>query len=97
MCRLWVAFSATHSARWAGKRKFISAGASVPGVSWNSTVTPSRTSIWPVWVTSWVGAISDTAPFDVAWPRPTPIWPAGPRSRRLPYMYDARRPMAVPA
>ena len=31
LCRLWVAFSAMHRARWSGKWKFISAGASVPG------------------------------------------------------------------
>ncbi|SLH57272.1 Uncharacterised protein [Mycobacteroides abscessus subsp. abscessus] len=44
LCMLWVAFSAMHRARWSGNRKFISAGASVPGVSWKSMRTPSITS-----------------------------------------------------
>ena len=76
-----MAFSATQSAAWSAKKKFISAGASVPGVSWNSMVTPSRTSTWPVWVTSRVGAMRPTGPSDAAWPSPQPIWPAGPRAR----------------
>ena len=70
-----MAFSATHSAAWSENRKFISAGASVPGVSWNSIVTPSRTSTWPVWVMSRVGAMRPICPSDVAWPSPQPIWP----------------------
>ena len=53
-----MAFSAMHSARWSGKWKFISAGASVPGVIWNTIRTPSMTSSWPVWVMSSVGASS---------------------------------------
>ncbi len=60
-------------------------------------VTPSRTSIWPVWVMSRVGAMSETVPDDGSWPRPQPTWPAGPGSRARPYMYMARRVMAVPA
>ena len=44
LCRLWVAFSAMHSARRSGKRKFISAGASVPGVSWKTISIPSTVS-----------------------------------------------------
>jgi hypothetical protein len=44
LCRLWVAFSARHSTRLSGSRKFISAGASVPGVIWNWRRTPSTTS-----------------------------------------------------
>ena len=33
-----------HSALWPGKKKFISAGASVPGVSWNTIRMPSTVS-----------------------------------------------------
>ena len=62
---MWVAFSAMHSARWSGKRKFISAGASVPGVSWKTIRTPSTVSSWPVWVMSTVGGIRVTVPVEV--------------------------------
>jgi len=72
---VWVAFSAMHRARRSGKKKFISAGASVPGVTWNTTRTPSMVASWPVSVTSTVGTINDMVPNEVAIPRPQPIWP----------------------
>ena len=43
-----VQFSAMQSAWYCGKRKFISAGASVLGVSWNSISRPSTVIFWPV-------------------------------------------------
>ena len=61
------------SARRSGKKKFISAGASVPGVTWNMTRTPSIVAYCPVWVTSTVGANSEIVPLEVAMPRPAPI------------------------
>ena len=51
-----------HSARRSGKWKFISAGASVPGVIWKTIRTPSIVSSCPVRVTSLVGAIRPTEP-----------------------------------
>ena len=65
LCRLWVAFSAMHSARCSGKTKFISTGHSVPGVIWNRMSTPSSVSSWPVWVISSVGAMTPIVPSDV--------------------------------
>ena len=86
--RLWsvaVQFSATHRALYFGIQVFISAGASVPGVSWNSSSTPSMVIFSPVFVISKVGAMKDTVPVD--WPMPMP-WaslPSGPGVRRTPY------------
>jgi len=86
-----------HSARRSGNKKFISAGASVPGVSWNSISTPSTVSCWPVCVISAVGGISDTVPVEVVMPSPAPIWPSGDLASSAPYMYTARRFIAAPA
>jgi hypothetical protein len=65
---------------------FISAGASVPGVSWKVISTPSTTSVCPVSPTSTVGGISVIVPSEVVCPRPEPICPPGPRSSSAPYM-----------
>ncbi len=65
---------------------FISAGASVPGVSWKTIRTPSTVSVWPVARTSRLGAMRPTLPRDVVWPRPQPICPSGPLGRAAPYM-----------
>jgi hypothetical protein len=83
---LCVAFSAMHRARRSGKWKFISAGASVPGVSWNTMRTPSSVSSCPVRVMSTVGGISETVPVDVVVPRPAPTCPVGPLGSSAPYM-----------
>ncbi len=93
-----VQFSAMHSARNPGNRKFISAGASVPGVRWNSISTPSMVWVSPVTVTSWVGASKPLDP-KIGVPRPSPesTWPRSVRGSSIPYMYNARRFMAVPA
>ena len=92
-----MAFSAMHSARRSGKRKFISTGHSVPGVIWKRISTPSSVSSWPVWVISSVGGMSPIEPSEVVWPRPAPICPRGPFSSCAPYMYSARRFIAAPA
>lgn len=83
---LCVAFSARHRARWSGKRKFISAGASVPGVSWKTIRTPSTVSSWPVSVMSTVGGIRLMVPMEVVEPSPAPIWASGALGRFAPYM-----------
>ena len=83
---VWVAFSATQSTRWSGKWKFISAGASVPGVSWKTKRMPSTVSSWPVSVISTVGAHSELRPTDVVKPSPQPTCARGPRSSIAPYM-----------
>ena len=84
--------------RWSGKKKFISTGHSVPGVIWKRMRTPSSVSSWPVCVISRVGAIRPIVPqrgghaqagADLARRR---SWGAA-----APYMYSARRVMAVPA
>jgi NADPH-dependent 2,4-dienoyl-CoA reductase/sulfur reductase-like enzyme len=41
LCIVALAFSAMNKARIFGRKKFISDGASVPGVTWNTIVTPS--------------------------------------------------------
>lgn len=94
---MWVAFSAMQSAAWSGKWMFSSAGASVPGVIWKTIRMPSTVSVWPVRVTSSVGGIRPTEPVDVVWPSPAPIWPRSPFGSAAPYMYAARRAIAVPA
>ena len=81
-----MAFSAMHRARRSGNRKFISAGHSVPGVSWKTMRTPSSTSSCPVRVMSTVGATSPTVPVELVMPSPQPICPAGPFSSAAPYM-----------
>jgi hypothetical protein len=58
---LWVTFSARLRARRSGKWKFISAGASVAGVSWKTIRTPSRVPSWPVRVMSSGGEQADRA------------------------------------
>jgi hypothetical protein len=78
--------SAMHTARRSGKRKFISAGASVSGVTWKTIRIPSTISSWPVWAMSTVGAISVTVPSEVVWPRPPPTCPPGPFGSSAPYM-----------
>ena len=97
LCVLCVAFSARHRARSSGRGKFISAGASVPGVSWKTMRTPSSVSSWPVRMMSWVGGTRLTVPFEVVMPRPALICPSADFGSRSPYMKIARRVMALPA
>ena len=91
-----MAVSTTQSAPVSGRKKLSSAGASVSGTSWNSKVTPSITSVWPVSVTSLVTARSEGLPLETPFPIPTSTWPRGPRSRPAPYMYPARLAIAGP-
>ena len=97
LCIVCVQFSAMHNQRWSGKKKFISAGASVSGVSWNTILMPSTTSSWPVWVMSSVGAIRPARASGVALPRPQSMWPRGPGGSNGPNWYIARRIIALPA
>ncbi|MGH3502089.1 MAG: hypothetical protein ACRDQA_14575 [Nocardioidaceae bacterium] len=60
--------------------------ASVPGVSWKTSRTPSAVSSWPVRVMSRLGGMSPNFPEEVAMPGPTPTWPVGLVSRVAPYM-----------
>ncbi|GHC71776.1 hypothetical protein GCM10007079_04490 [Nocardiopsis terrae] len=94
---MWQAFSAVHSALLSGRWKFISAGASVPGVIWKTNRTPSSTSSWPVRVISRVGGTSPTLPWEVPMPNPMPTRPSGPAPRPKAAKYMPRRIMAVPA
>ena len=71
--RLWSVpeqFSAMQSAACSTNRKFISAGASVSGVSWNSTVRPSISSTVPVSVIDSVGATRPGVPVGTVTPMP---------------------------
>ena len=52
-----------------GKKTFISAGASVPGVTWNNTSTPSIVSRVPVAEMLSVGATRLGWPSETALPR----------------------------
>ena len=86
LCIERATLSATQSTRASGKWMFISAGASVPGVSWKVIRTPSTISVCPVSPTSTVGGISVIVPSEVVWPSPEPSCPSGPRSSSAPYM-----------
>ena len=57
LCSVAVQFSATHRALNWGNHVFISAGASVPGVIWNSMSTPYTSRVSPVAVIRSFGAI----------------------------------------
>ena len=72
---LWsmaTTFSAIHSAFISGRYVFISEGASVFGVFWNTIGTPStvRYSMWSSMMR--VGGISSTVPFAAFMPSPCP-------------------------
>ena len=71
-------FSAMQSASKSGKKKFISAGASVSGVSWYTTRTPSITISSPVKVMSRFGAMRVLGPMGIELPSPQSTWPRGP-------------------
>ena len=82
-----VQFSAVHSQPWSGKKKFISAGASVSGVSWNTIRTPSTTSSSPVAVISSVGAIRPGRPERDRLAEPAVDVPRGPGGSSGPNWY----------
>ncbi|MCY1432934.1 hypothetical protein D9M71_489510 [compost metagenome] len=98
MCIICVAFSAMHKARNCGRYRFISAGASVPGVNWNSTSRPAMVRVCSSLSIRSVGGIRVTVPpLGVLLPRPASTWPFSPRGSRLPNWNCARRLMALPA
>ena len=72
LCIERAALSAMQSARASGKWKFISAGASVPGVSWKTIRTPSIDLFLPGRGDVEVGGRSVIVPSEVVWPRPAP-------------------------
>ena len=86
-----------HRALDSGRKKQYSAGASAPGVYWNTNRTPSMSISWPVRSTMSVGGNSAIDPVLVEGPNPAPTEPSGPGGTALPYMYDARRAMTLPA
>ena len=63
-----VTFSAAQNALNCGNQVFISAGASVPGVFWNTIRTPSTVSSSVAPATVRVGAISPDEPFEARLP-----------------------------
>ena len=86
LCIEQTALSATQRARRSGRWKFIAAGASASGVSWNDIRIPSRVSSCPVAPISTVGGTRVIVPSEVVWPRPDVSCPSGPRSSSAPYM-----------
>ncbi|MOA00492.1 hypothetical protein D3C78_1198580 [compost metagenome] len=81
-----VVFSAIHMALNCGNQVFISAGASVPGVIWNTIFTPSMVSSSPVLWTNSVGSISVAVPVETVWPRPALTPPCALRGSSAPNM-----------
>ena len=86
LCRWQVQFSAMQSAPNFGKKKFISAGASVSGVTWKTISTPSMTIRSPVRRMLWVGGTRLTCPIDTVLPSPESTWPLASFGRVAPYM-----------
>ena len=94
LCMLCVQFSAMHSQPRSGKKKFISAGASVSGVSWNTIRTPSTTSSSPVWVMLLGRRDQAGRRNGIALPSPQSTCWRGPAGSSAPNWYTARRVMA---
>ena len=69
-----------------GKWKFISAGASVPGVSWKHDPHAVDDLLLAGLDDVEVGGISVIVPSEVALPRPASTWPSAPRASSAPYM-----------
>ncbi|MCY1549609.1 hypothetical protein D9M68_857850 [compost metagenome] len=92
-----MASSAAHSAFHCGRYISVSAGASVPGAIRNSICTPSMVRVSPVLVIRSVGGTSVSVPCATALPSPASTWPVAERCRLVPYMYWARRLIALPA
>ena len=87
---LWmvpVMFSAAQKALNCGNQVFISAGASVPGVFWNTIRTPSMVSSSTLPSMMRVGAIRVTAPTGVVLPMAWSTCPCGECGRKEPYWY----------
>ncbi|MNE49324.1 hypothetical protein D3C81_1566430 [compost metagenome] len=98
MCIDITAFSDMLSALSCGKYTFISDGASVPGVSWNSNCTPAMSWLSSGWTIRSVGAIRLMVP-PIGAPLPIPVstWPRSVLGTAPPLWYMPRRNIAVPA
>ena len=81
-----VAFSARFSTRCFGRKRCISAGASVAGVSWNTIGTPSIVCVSIGCVIDIVGAMTDRpgAPTPSILPNPASTEPRSPRGNDVP-------------
>ena len=88
--------SAPQKALRSGRAKVNSEGASLPGTLKKTKRTPSITCSSLGLCTSSVGGRMPTRPNGTALPRPLSTTPVAWAGRRLPYMYMARRAMAVP-
>ena len=85
---LWmvaVMFSAAQNALNCGNQVFISAGASVPGVFWNTIRTPSTVTSWMSSVMTSVGAIRPVVPLELILPIAWSTCPNGLRGSSRPY------------
>ncbi|MNH35582.1 hypothetical protein D3C79_962820 [compost metagenome] len=92
------AFSAMPRALNCGRYRFISAGASVPGVNWNSSSMPATVRVSYGLLIRSLGSIRVMLPpVANALPIPVSTWPWAPRGRYRPNWYWARRLMALPA
>ena len=80
-----------------GMYQCISAGASVLGAIWKMKVRPSSCRVSPSFSMRRVGSSRPDVPREVASPSPAPTCPRGEGGSREPYMYWARRLMALPA
>ncbi|MNN48926.1 hypothetical protein D3C81_1634270 [compost metagenome] len=98
MCIDRTAFSETQSACICGRYRFISEGASVPGVSWNTTCTPEMSWVSSGWAIRLVGAIRlMVPPSGTPLPIPESTCPRSLPATAPPLWNMPRRNMAVPA
>ena len=86
LCRWWEVISDMHRALKAGRKNTNSAGASVPGVIWNSKSTPSIVRASPVSRIESLGTTNPVVPRESAAPRPVVTNPVGEGSSRFPYI-----------
>ncbi|MNF02959.1 hypothetical protein D3C76_1280060 [compost metagenome] len=70
-----VMFSAAQKALNCGNQVFISAGASVPGVLWNSISTPSMVTVSKACLMVRLGAIKPRLPLAAFLPMAMSTWP----------------------
>ena len=97
---LWivpVTFSAAQNALNCGNQVFISTGASVSGVFWNTIFTPSSVISSKSLEISRFGAIRPTEPAATFLPMDWSTWPNGLRCSSVAYCTWLRRDIALPA
>ncbi len=97
LCIVWQPFSARFSTLNCGKWKFISAGASVSGVSWKTISMPSMQCRSTGCSMLIVGAIRLLVPRPMALPRPLSTCERGPGASVGPNWNSARRRIGTPA